>query len=83
MKAAQWKNLPIEQCENIHLRPREAVPGADPTTKSTHCRSCGDRQVISIMRGKGAIHMVIWEKGCVCVGGGGGWGWGCGCRGGG
>lgn len=38
MKAATWKNLPIEECVNVHLGPRSSGIGSQPTAKYTHFR---------------------------------------------
>lgn len=43
MKAATWKNLPIEECVNVHLEPRGSCIGSQPTAKYTHFRGCRGR----------------------------------------
>lgn len=59
MKAATWKNLPIEECVNVHLEPRGSFIGSQPTAKYTHFwGSVGAGQVISIIREEGEPY--IW-----------------------
>lgn len=52
MKAATWKNLPIEECVNVNLGLGEAALGASRLLNTSILGAAGAGQVISIIRGE-------------------------------
>lgn len=60
MKPATWKNLPIQAPLNVHLWIAVSCICRQWTAKYIHFSWCRSGQVISIIRGEQAIHMVMW-----------------------
>lgn len=59
MKPATWKNLPIQAPLNVHLWIAVSCICRQRTAKYIHFSWCRSGQVISIIRGELAIHMVM------------------------